>query len=40
MITPADLENKEFSRGVRGYREDEVDEFLDLIILDMEKLLK
>ena len=40
MITPADIENKEFSRGVRGYKEDEVDEFLDLIILDMEKLLK
>ncbi len=40
MITPADIENKEFSRGVRGYKEEEVDEFLDLIILDMEKLLK
>jgi len=40
MITPADIENKEFSRAVRGYKEDEVDEFLDLIILDMEKLLK
>ena len=38
MITPADIENKEFSRGVRGYKEEEVDEFLDLIILDMEKL--
>ena len=40
MITPADIENKELSRGVRGYKEEEVDEFLDLIILDMEKLLK
>lgn len=40
MITPADIENKEFSRAVRGYKEDEVDEFLDLIIVDMEKLLK
>ena len=40
MITPADIENKEFSRGVRGYKEEEVDEFLDLIILDMEKLLR
>ena len=40
MITPTDIENKVFSRGVRGYKEDEVDDFLDLIILDMEKLLK
>lgn len=40
MITPTDIENKVFSRGVRGYKEDEVDEFLDMIILDMEKLLK
>lgn len=40
MITPTDIENKVFSRGVRGYKEDEVDEFLDLIILDLEKLLK
>lgn len=40
MITPADIENKEFSKAVRGYKEDEVDEFLDLIILDMEKLLR
>ena len=40
MITPADIENKEFSKSVRGYKEEEVDEFLDLIILDMEKLLR
>ena len=40
MITPADIENKVFSKAVRGYKEEEVDDFLDLIILDMEKLLK
>ncbi len=40
MITPADIENKEFSKTVRGYKEEEVDDFLDLIILDMEKLIK
>ncbi len=39
MITPLDIQNKEFSRGVRGYKEEEVDEFLDLITVDMEKLL-
>ncbi len=39
MITPLDIQNKEFSRGVRGYKEEEVDEFLDLLTVDMEKLL-
>lgn len=40
MITPLDIQNKEFAKGVRGYREDEVDGFLDLLTLDMEKLLE
>ena len=40
MITPAEIETKEFSRAVRGYKMEEVDEFLDEIILDMEKLLE
>lgn len=40
MITPADIENKEFSRAKKGYNEEEVDDFLDLIILDMEKLIR
>lgn len=40
MITPADIENKEFSKAKKGYNEEEVDEFLDLIILDMEKLIR
>ena len=40
MITPADIEYKEFSKGVRGYKEEEVDAFLDLIIVDMEKLIR
>ena len=39
MITPADIEYKEFTRAVRGYKEDEVDAFLDMIIVDMEKLI-
>ena len=30
MITPADIENKEFSRAVRGYKEDEVNEFINV----------
>ena len=40
MITPADIENKEFSKAKKGYNEEDVDEFLDLIILDMEKLIR
>lgn len=39
MITPLDIQNKAFSKGVRGYKEEEVDGFLDLVTLDLEKLL-
>lgn len=39
MITPLDIQNKEFPRSVRGYKEDEVDAFLDLLTIDMEKVL-
>ena len=39
MITPMDIQNKAFNKGVRGYKEEEVDSFLDLITLDMEKLI-
>ena len=40
MITPGDIENKDFSRVKKGYSPEEVDDFLDLIILDMEKLIR
>ena len=40
MITPSDIENKEFRRVKKGFDPDEVDEFLDLIIVDMENLIK
>ncbi|MDR0425110.1 MAG: DivIVA domain-containing protein [Clostridiales Family XIII bacterium] len=39
MITPIDIQKKEFTKGVRGYKEEEVDSYLDLITLDMEKLI-
>lgn len=39
MITPLEIENKEFSKAMRGYNAEEVDEFLDRIILDMQQLL-
>ena len=37
-LTPVDIHNKEFSRGFRGYDEDEVNEFLDQVIKDLELL--
>jgi len=40
VITPSEIQNKVFGKGVRGYREEEVDSFLDLITLDLEKLIE
>ncbi len=40
MITPLDIETKDFAKSMRGYNPDEVDDFLDRIIVDMEALLK
>lgn len=39
MIRPIDIQEKEFSRSVRGYKEDEVNQFLDEITIDLERLL-
>ena len=39
-LTPLDIHNKEFSKSFRGYDEDEVNEFLDQIIKDMEMIQK
>ena len=35
-MTPLDIHNKEFTRSFRGYNEEEVDEFLDLIVAELE----
>ncbi len=40
MLTPLDIQNREFKKGFRGYNENEVDEFLDRIVADYEKLLR
>jgi cell division initiation protein len=40
MITPTEIQDKTFTRGVRGYKEDEVDKFLDLITLEVNNLLQ
>ncbi|MDQ0149287.1 DivIVA domain-containing protein [Eubacterium multiforme] len=39
-LTPMDINNKEFKRGLRGYNPDEVDEFLDEIVDNYEELYK
>ncbi|MGL5647730.1 MAG: DivIVA domain-containing protein [Clostridium sp.] len=39
-LTPMDINNKEFKKGLRGYSPDEVDEFLDEVIENYEELFK
>ncbi len=39
-LTPLDIHNKEFKKGFRGYDESEVDEFLDLIVAEFERLVR
>ncbi|MCT6924030.1 MULTISPECIES: DivIVA domain-containing protein [Bacillales] len=39
-LSPLDIHNKEFTRGFRGYVEDEVNEFLNQIIKDYEIILR
>lgn len=40
MIMPIDIDKKEFSRDKKGYNSREVDEFLDLVRADYEKIMK
>ena len=40
MITPIDIQNKDFSKKIKGYDCDEVDDFLDEIIKDYQLLIK
>lgn len=39
-LTPLDIHKKEFSKAFRGYEEEEVDEFLDQVVKEYEKLYK
>ncbi|MGL4484390.1 MAG: DivIVA domain-containing protein [Anaerovoracaceae bacterium] len=39
MILPIDIQHKEFSKGIRGYKEEEIDSFLDQITIDYDKVL-
>lgn len=40
MIAPIDIEKKDFSKSLNGYNKDEVDNFLNHIILDIEEYQK
>lgn len=39
-LTPLEIHNKEFRKTFRGYSEEEVDDFLDEIVRDMETLIR
>ncbi|GEN55712.1 septum formation initiator [Halolactibacillus alkaliphilus] len=39
-LTPLDIHNKEFTRGMRGYDQDEVNEFLDQVMKDFELVIR
>ena len=40
MLTPSDIENVKFRKSFNGYNVHDVDNFLDQIIKDYEKLYK
>jgi cell division initiation protein len=40
MLTPMEIHNREFKKVMRGYKEEEVDEFLDKVVTDFEKLYR
>lgn len=40
MITPMDIHNKTFSKGIHGYSEEEVNEFLRQIVADYEQIYR
>lgn len=40
MITPLDIQNKEFNKTLFGYNAKDVDSFLDEIIVDYERIYK
>ena len=40
MLTPLDVENKRFSKSIKGYNVDDVDDFMDELTVQYEKLYK
>ena len=39
MLTPMDIHDHQFKKSFRGYNENEVDDFLDRVVADFERLL-
>ena len=39
VITPKEIQNKVFSTAVRGYKQEDVDKFLDALTLDWDRIL-
>ena len=39
MLTPMDIHDHQFKKSFRGYNENEVDDFLDKVVVDFEKLI-
>lgn len=39
-ISPLEIQKKEFSRSIRGYNTEEVDEFLDNLLTNYERIYK
>lgn len=40
MLAPLDIENKSFGKAMMGYNKDDVDDFMELVLSDYEKLYK
>ncbi len=40
MLTPLEIENREFKKTVGGYNRDDVEDFMSLILVDYEKLYR
>ncbi len=40
MITPLEVQTKEFPKALRGYNENEVDEFLNEVMVTLENYIK
>lgn len=39
-LTPIDIQNKEFDRAFRGYKQEEVDEFMESVARNLEQAIK
>ena len=40
MLTPMDIHNKTFSKGLRGYAQEEVEQFIEEVVNDYEKIYR